>query len=390
MKNYWKDLIRIKRIDRVNEMVIITMISKIIKKINNRLFNISFQKGYCDFIYPFLQNDYFDAYKAQHDRKKILFLMQPTYGNVGDQAIAMASLLFLKKEFSEYKIINVSERDTLLHIKTLEAICSKDDIIVLQGGGNMGDLYIRVERLRRFCIKHFMDNLIISMPTTMTYTSTKKGQKELLKSEKVYNKHTKLILLAREKYTYDAFCTHYTNSIVKKLVPDIVFYLKNNIQMIDKTRQGVMICLRREQESILSDDDRNTIISSLTSSFLDYCFIDTEVKRKILPELREQEVLSMLNQFSGVRAIVTDRMHAMVFSYLTNTPCVVIKSLDRKIEGCYEWIKSRKNIVLCDDYSAENILKKTKAVLDVQCEYEDVGFDYSVLGQLIREYYRQE
>jgi len=56
-------------------------------------------------------------------------------------------------------------------------------------------------------------------------------------------------------------------------------------------------------------------------------------------ENREEKIDMMLSTVSSAECVVTDRLHGMVLSAVTGTPCVVFSSGYHKVEGCYEWIK---------------------------------------------------
>ena len=47
-----------------------------------------------------------------------------------------------------------------------------------------------------------------------------------------------------------------------------------------------------------------------------------------------------LAAFSEVKLVITDRLHGMLFSAITHTPCIAIDNLSRKVSGVYEWIKA--------------------------------------------------
>lgn len=111
---------------------------------------------YCmSFIYYFR----FAKYK---NSRKIVYMLTPTHGNLGDQAIAYASYRYLEDNFEDYEIIEVNFKDTYRYAKVLKKILNKDDLIFLHGGGNMGNHYIHEEEARRFIIENFSDNRIIS------------------------------------------------------------------------------------------------------------------------------------------------------------------------------------------------------------------------------------
>lgn len=318
--------------------------------IKYKILKIIEKKGLYNLYYLFSRDIYGKLYPENTSKKKIFLLMEPEYGNIGDQAIAYATEKYISDYFPEYLHVKVTEKNTYKHMKTLQRVCAPSDIILLQGGGNMGNLYPRIERLRRFCLKCFPDNTVVSMPVTATYMDNKFGKREFKKSLKVYNAHRKLILLAREKYTYDFLKENYINANCL-LVPDIVFYLANKIEIRESDKTCVMLCIRKEMESVLSEGLRNEIIRGVINRFPDGFIYDTEVKRTIDPDIRDLEVLSMLNQFRRSKIVITDRMHGMIFAAVTGAPCVVLKSLDKKIEGTYQWLKEFNSIKFVESNS---------------------------------------
>lgn len=157
-----------------------------------------------------------------------MFLDAASYNNLGDQAIAYAMSEFLKNEFKDYKYIEVSDNEIVRNIKYIRKNTNSKDIICLTGGGNMGTLYPRYEAIRRMIIKNFPNNKIVIFPQTIDYENNKYGKKEFEKSKKIYNKHRKLLICARENRSYKIMKEAYNNVI---LVPDIVLYLIGRIRL---------------------------------------------------------------------------------------------------------------------------------------------------------------
>ena len=119
-----------------------------------------------------------DKYYEYKNIKKIFFLMTPTYGNVGDQAIEIATTEYLKYYFKSHVVIKVHLEDIYMEMSAIQNVLSKEDFIVLQGGGNFGDLYLECEKARRFIVKINPTVKIVSFPSTITYTNSKKGKRE--------------------------------------------------------------------------------------------------------------------------------------------------------------------------------------------------------------------
>jgi pyruvyl transferase EpsI len=85
---------------------------------------------------------------------------------------------------------------------------------------------------------------------------------------------------------------------------------------------------------------------------------DTHINRnRLSPEERISELNKIWKAFSASELVVTDRLHGMVFSYITNTPCIVFPNNNHKIKGTYEWIKEESTLHLTEDCDEETVNK---------------------------------
>ena len=81
----------------------------------------------------------------------------------------------------------------------------------------------------------------------------------------------------------------------------------------------------------------------------------TEVETNIYPiEIsmmqREKAVKNKLREISESRLLITDRLHAMIFAVLTNTPCLAFDNATHKVSGVYEWLKDLDYIRMVDNH----------------------------------------
>lgn len=61
--------------------------------------------------------------------------------------------------------------------------------------------------------------------------------------------------------------------------------------------------------------------------------------------------------------VITNRLHGIIFSAITETSCIVVNSLSHKIAGCYEWLQGCSYIRFADD---------TDSVLKLMCNLADL------------------
>jgi pyruvyl transferase EpsI len=300
-------------------------------------------------------------------QKKIWFLDSPSYGNLGDQSIAYATAKFLKDNLPDYQLIEVMENKLISCLSYLKRKIEKEDLVVLQGGGNLGNLYSRYEFLRRQVIKNFPDNKIIIFPQSIYFSDTAKGRKEQKISSEIYGKHKNLIVCARDSKAASVMQqVFFKNKIC--LCPDIALYLINLVN--GNNRSGVGVCLREDSEKIPLNESQNRFLQNIYKKYRKIETLTTLSleKQNIVSNLREKLVLEKLKEFSKYQLIITDRLHGMIFAYITSTPCIVFTSKTEKAENLYkDWLKD------CSFVSIYNGHEKLDSIFE-NCKPESLNF----------------
>ena len=270
--------------------------------------------------------------------KKIIIMLAADYGNLGDIAIAYAQNKFLKDNFPDRTIVVVPISQTYRKIKSLKKKMNKDDIVTITGGGNMSDMYEDIEEQRRFVIKKFPNNRIISFPQTISFSHTEVGENELTKTQSIYNAHGNLTIFARERKSYKAMKRLFHKCRVL-LAPDIVLYLNKLDQQKQRDTNKLIICLRDDEEVASSAARR--AVSDIIKRYPHVLSLDTVINaNKISPQKGRRELQWLWGQFASAGLVVTDRLHGMIFCAITNTPCIALNNSNRKVQGVFnEWIK---------------------------------------------------
>ena len=215
----------------------------------------------------------------------------------------------------------------------------------------MSDLYFDIELLRQLVVRSFPSNHIILFPQTLFFSNSLGGKYLKHKAVKTYSNHNNLLISAREKWSFESM-----KSILPgcKLIPDIVMTLDKREPVVE--RNGVTLCLRDDAESGLSIKFKAELRAKVKEVFnvADY---DTHIGRGNLSlEERENELNKIWAQFRSSEWVVTDRLHGMIFAFITGTPCVVLPNNNYKIEGCYNWIKGSGYIYFLDEMSINQIV----------------------------------
>lgn len=291
-----------------------------------------FNKIYSEFL---IRRDHHTVIQELRKRKKryIIIFGSPIHGNLGDHAISCAERAFIEKHFSECGIIEISSLSYLYAPDKYQKVIRTDDILLITGGGFLGDLWENEDRFVKNVIQSFPNNSVIIMPQSVFFCDEKK----LLETRIFLKDYPNLFLFAREANSFQLFCELYDKKRVF-LVPDAVLSLERNTDL-HSLRKGVLLCFRKDKEKTMRSDLENLICEELRSKSMKFKYIDTVEMGIISFKSRNKYLNKKLDSFSNAQLVITDRLHGMIFSIITHTPCIAIDNLSRKISGVYEWIK---------------------------------------------------
>lgn len=283
--------------------------------------------------------------KLNYGENRIILCGSPEYGNIGDLAIAYFTKRFMEIN-SERKFIEISEDEFHNNFSEISKKIKPNDILLLQGGGNLGSEYIDQEKIRTKVIKNFKDNKIIIMPQTIYFSKDSYGENVKNTIREIYSKHKNLNIFSRETISYKTMNEIFSNNNVN-LVPDIV--MSSTIDFENIKRNGAMLCLRSDVEGILDVNNLLKIKSTVSKKFKNYFMNDTVYDTNITLENREDVLFDFWNKMRKVEVVVTDRLHGMVFAAITGTPCVVIGNYNHKVKTCFNWFKDLGYIQFCNN-----------------------------------------
>lgn len=328
----------------------------------------------------FLKKVYFACYKLLLILKKT-FLKDPIYifgtpnhGNLGDQAILESEIKFFR-DLGFKKVIPIEMSFAKDNISFLKKYVG-DNPIYISGGGNFGTLWPVCEEMLRNTILNFPNNKIVVFPNTFYFDE--KEPEELEKSKKIYSEHKNLFICCREVYSYEFMKKNFKDCLIY-LIPDIVLY--NNVKDSNiKRKNQVLMCLRNDKEKI--SNDYNLILNYSKRNKFSIKYTDTVLRERILPFMRKRKLLKKLKEFYESKLVITDRLHGMVFAYLTKTPCVTFRNCNYKIVGLYEWIKESNYIIFYDN----NInTKQIDSIINIEKKSCDILNYYDKLKEIIGE-----
>lgn len=323
---------------------------------------------------------------SEEEPNAIIFLV-PDYGNVGDLAIGYAQEQFLEK-LGGLNVVSVSISETYQVLRFVRQNLKPGDLVFLVGGGSTGDLSPAAQRGREFIVNCLTKWPIISFPQSVVY-SFKRGYEISAKREAkaLANASQHLTLVAREKQSLETMQSFFPGEI--GYVPDIVFSLVSRFQDKEKkSRSGVLLVLRKDDERGLSSDDwdilRKAALQVGQVQYRDHGIPDEEVDSQD----PYSNAIELLEEYRSADLVITDRLHGMIFAAVTGTPCVVLPNKNHKVVASYHaWVESQcPYISLLPKVEKEALETEITKVMDVNSlnAFSDVAFDFADFERIIR------
>lgn len=318
--------------------------------------------------------------KYEKGKKYAFIMLAANYNNLGDIAITIAQRKFLEEYLSnEYQIIEIPCDETYAYFFNMKRHVKHNSIITIVGGGHNGSLYEFAEMQRRFIMKMFKKNIIISFPQSYLFEKNKRNLAYQNEFITLCKKCRHLYVYARERESFEIYKSILPEGTYLALIPDMVFYLDTN--SISDRKEHVTFILRKDKEKSITIEKQLEIENELKNMYKMYSYSDTteiDVKKEN-PDKIFYEYIDNLKQ-TGV--VLTDRLHGMIISYITNTPCIVILNNNHKIKSTFEtWLNNQNFIKLYEDKAdkefcfnivKENIADKFLPLVNVLNECQNI------------------
>jgi pyruvyl transferase EpsI len=100
---------------------------------------------------------------------RVIVTLAADYPNLGDVALTQSIFEFCRLHLPSHKIFVIPAHQTLRLLKGTALHAEADDVVVIVGGGNMGDRYRRLEELRCAIVESFPRQRIISFPQSCEF-----------------------------------------------------------------------------------------------------------------------------------------------------------------------------------------------------------------------------
>jgi pyruvyl transferase EpsO len=275
----------------------------------------------------------------------------PNHGNVGDNAIWLGEKAYLRS----INAAIVYASDISAHSDARLRKKLKGGILLMHGGGNLGDVWLHHQRFREQIISEYRSFQIIQLPQTIHF----QHKENLERARSIFNAHPNLTLLVRDRRSLEIARNEFRAA--SYLCPDTAFML-GDLPRLGAAQTKIVWLARTDTESSGY---------SCPSAEADVCRLDwrrdprsavfrannflVRHSRCKTPILRDcaaflscaYDVLARRRLVRGCRllcqgqVVVTDRLHGHIISLLLGIPNVLLDNNYGKVKNFYEtWTQS--------------------------------------------------
>lgn len=167
------------------------------------------------------------------------------------------------------------------------------------------------------------------MPQTIYFESGRYGDYEKKMFKNVITSHSNIFVFVRDQKSLQLMQEMSIDASKYGFCPDIALSL--NLERFIKNERGneVLLMLRDDKEAAHSL--KNNIIKMLLDNGIPYRVASTVIEKRINLLQRDKELTGLWTRMADAKMIITDRLHAAIFSVLLNIPCIVLDNKSGKV-----------------------------------------------------------
>lgn len=288
------------------------------------------------------------AIKLLMYKERVVIFDTPSYGNIGDQAIFLSEVDYLRKLCVNKKIVCIPMECISSFLFFFSFSIRKEDVIFLQGGGIFGSIW--KEEMYSKVINRFPENKIVVFPQTIFYEDNEYGRYRFQVEREIFDrKGLSLFVRENQSYIFARENLYQKSEGYCDLIPDMVLSYKTDI----KYNGGnlLIVCLRKDKERVASQNLNDLIKKLVEENAYKLEETDMCVPHAIRGWRKKRTAVNnKLEQLSRAKFVITDRLHCMIFCTLVGTPCIAMDNSSKKVKGVYEkWLKDLDYIVFCEN-----------------------------------------
>lgn len=312
--------------------------------------------------------------------QRFFIFMVPEHGNGGDYLINYSEESFFKEYFPEKKVYSVTTAEWINAGEFFLNFIKPDDIIFINGGGYIGDLWQDTENYKSI-VESFPCNVKFFFPNTLSYIQTDLSKYQpFLDEAEWFNNQKNTYVMFRDKYSYDLFKKFCDRC---EYLPDMALFnhVKRNVE---HTENKVMLCFRSDREKLFQDLDK--LKPTLSQAGIEFEEISIHAGQFMSQEYGRIYLNQLYEKVQSSKCLLTDRLHGMLLAVICDVPCVAFDNLTHKVKGVYDWINDYA--VFLDDYSDENIVNIINHAIEkkrIAGDYEPLNNYYAQMAEYIKD-----
>ena len=292
--------------------------------------------------------------------EQICIIDPPGHPNVGDSAIFLGELAFLRRNAPRARL---DFFDVDNYTPACDRFIRDSSTIMLHGGGNFGEIWPRHHALRLDILRRFPGKPIVQFPQSVSFTT----QAGIDATARAIEQQGNFTLLVRDRNSQAFAEKHFPCTTI--LCPDMAFAL-GDIERAPATLD--FLCLLRQDKEVAADHSKLLqVVAELGGShdvadWIARSDSGTErwdrmlakmwrrfpgsvgLTRSLAFRLRERHARERLAFGVGLLSkgsmVITDRLHAHILCCLLGVRHLLFDSLDGKVSALYEaWTKGAKD-----------------------------------------------
>lgn len=268
----------------------------------------------------------------------------PYHNNVGDSVIWLGEVAYLNRRRVKPSYVCTIDGYSAEELRQLVPTGP----ILIHGGGNFGDIWLKHQQFRETLMRQFPDRQIVQLPQSLHY-----GNAEAIhQTADIIAKHGKFSLFVRDRRSYEIAANAFDCPVA--LCPDMATYLGPLNRSAEP--QHDLFCLMR------TDRERHEASVAAPGTFPPEAVIGDWVQQRRYERKLDKALSVPLNPFlsptgrryqylnafakrqlrRGVqllgsgRYVLTDRLHAHIISFLLQIPHIVLDNSYGKVSSYIE------------------------------------------------------
>jgi pyruvyl transferase EpsO len=290
----------------------------------------------------------------------------PDHWNTGDSAIWLGELAWLADIGARVRYW----ADAASYTRgALARALGRDGVIFISGGGNLGDVWQRHQRLREMVIRDFPDRTIVQLPQTIHFRSGEAAAR----ARAAFDAHPRLWLFVRDEGSLAYARAEFRATAT--LCPDLAFFMGASRRPAPP-ESDILWLRRADRESSFDEgpaDAGDVIVADwpdggttpiqrvhrwarphLTRASGRIAAVDRMVGRSYAWQARQRVELGYRLLGRG-RVVITDRLHGHILSLLLGIPHVLCDNSYGKVRRFYDAWTASSPLVEWADSPAEAI-----------------------------------